>query len=360
MTATRRPAPSPGFVTTASDPLPRAEDRPFELARRLAPLAEDRERSARELVLATAHAVHEWTAAWPAEWSARDVGDELERGLAEWVRDQAWRGPCALFVDTLRATWRQLRERERDELQGAFAEEVGLWTWSTEDEFGVPEEHTVAWNGAPLARGRRLPLRREAARHAAATVRTGETILATGWSETLALALELAWKAGKRPHLLMGESLPFLDGRRMARAVVPEGVLVTLVYDAVLPSLVARADRVWAPAEGIGAREFSARAGTRALLEAARAREVDVELVTTSDKVLPCGELLLPSWCARTPELLWEDAIEGVTLELDCFEGVPLALTPEPITENGRERVADLALRAMRASAEPPCGALER
>ncbi|MBI5364245.1 MAG: hypothetical protein HZA53_13785 [Planctomycetes bacterium] len=360
MTATRRPAPSPGFVSTAADPLARAGERRSELAQRLAPLAEDRELSARELVLATAHEVHAWTAAWPAEWNELEVGDELERGLAEWMRDHAWRGPCAHFVDTLRATWREFRERGKDDLQGAFAEEVGLWTWSTEEDLGVPDEHAVAWNGAPLARGRRLPLRREAARHAAATVRTGETILVTGWSETLALAMELAWKAGKRPHLLMGESLPLLDGRRMARDVVPEGVLVTLVYDAVLPSLIARADRVWAPAEGIGAREFSARAGTRTLIEAARAREVDVELVTTSDKVLPCGELLLPSWCARTPELLWEDALEGVTLELDCFEAVPLALTPEPITENGRERVADLALRAMRASAEPPCGALER
>lgn len=55
-----------------------------------------------------------------------------------------------------------------------------------------------------------------------------------------------------------------------------------------------------------------------------------------------------------------EDAIEGVTLELDCYEPVPLELTPQPITEVGRERVADLSLRALRADTELPCGATDR
>ena len=45
-------------------------------------------------------------------------------------------------------------------------------------------------------------------------------------------ALEFAWQRGKAPHLLMSECLPLLDGRRMARRLVEEGVLVTLVYDA--------------------------------------------------------------------------------------------------------------------------------
>lgn len=357
MTALRRPASSAGLDSTDPAAPTAAPASPLGLASRLAPLAAERHASARELVLLTAREVREWVLAWPETCDPRELGRELERGLGEWERDQAWRGPCAAFLDTLRATWHA--HRAHADFQGLLAEELGLWLWSTEDEVVAHGEHAEPWNGEPLARGRRLPLRREAARHAAATVGKGETILATGWSETLALALEQAWRAGKRPRLFMGDSLPFLDARRMARRLVREGVLVTIVYDAVLPALVERADRVWAPAEGIGASEFSARAGTRHLLETARAREVPVELVTTSDKLLPCGELRLPTWCARMPELLWRDAIEGVTLELDCFEAVPLALTPEPITENGRESVAGLALRAMRASAEPVCAALE-
>ncbi|MBK7878718.1 MAG: hypothetical protein IPJ77_23925 [Planctomycetes bacterium] len=360
MTVTRRSALVSEPVSIAADPLPVQDGPTSDLAQRLGSWTEDRELCARDLVLATARELCDWTLDWPEEWDAARIGSELERGFAPWAADQAWRGPCAQFLDTLRRTWWGFRDLDRDELQGVFAEEVGLWLWSIEEGLEAFGEHDVAWNGEPLARGRRLPLRREAARHAADTLAKGDIVLATAWSETLALALELAWKAGKKPHLLMGESLPWLDGRRMARRVVPEGVRVTLVYDAALLRELERADRVWTPAEAVGARAFATRVGTRTLLEAARAREIPVDLVTTSDKLVPGGELALPRWCKRTPELLWDGALEGVTLELDCYEAVPLELTPEPITEAGRERVADLALRALRAEPESPCGAFDR
>ena len=360
MTVTRRSVPTAEPVSICDEPLPGSAAAASDLADRLQPWAEDRELCSRDLVLATAREVCDWTLDWPTDWDALRIGGELERGFSTWAADHAWRGPCAQFLDALRRTWWGYRDHGRDELQGIFAEEVGLWLWSIEEGLEAFGEHDVAWNGEPLSRGRRLPLRREAARHAAETLGKGEIVLVTAWSETLALALELAWKAGKKPHLLMGESLPWLDGRRMARRVVPEGVRVTLVYDAALPRELARADRVWTPAEAIGASAFTTRIGTRTLLEAAHAEQIPVELVTTSDKVVPGGALSLPRWCRRSPDLLWEDAIEGVTLELDCYEPVPLELTPQPITEVGRERVADLSLRALRADTELPCGATDR
>lgn len=327
-----------------------------ELAARLAGLAGERELDAREVVLATVREAYAWATEWPADWDAAQVARELEHGFADWIRAHAWRGPCAQLVDTLRRTWHAHAGRGRDDLQAIVVEELGLWSWSVEDGLAVLGEHDVAWNGEPLARGRRLPLRRAVAEHAAAELRRGETVLATSWSETLALALELAWRDGKRPKLLSGEGLPWLDGRRFARRLLAEGVPVRLCYDAALIAHVASADHIWLATEAIGAHEFLARVGTRELVEAAQREGVPVALLTASDELVPGGALALPAWSAEMPELLWEHAEEGVELELDWLAPLPLALVPELITEAGRESAAQLALRALHTEAAPPCG----
>lgn len=336
-----------------------AGDDSNELSGRLDALANDRELSSLDLVLATARALIDWTITWPTEWDGAQVGVELERGLAAWVRNQAWRGPCALFLHTLRRTWRDHHAHGRDHLQAVLAEEIGLWLWSVEEGLEEFDENGALWNGVPLARGRRLPLRRAAAEHAAAELRGNEIVMATAWSDTLARGLEVAWMDGKRPRLLINEGLPELDGRRMARRLVREGVLVTLVYDSALPTMIESADRIWLSTEAIGAREFLARVGTRLLIEEARRLSVPVTLVTTSDKLVPGGELEIPAWSKEREELLWDDPEEGVKLELAFHEAVPLDLVEHLITEVGQETPAQLALRALREELEPPCGALE-
>jgi hypothetical protein len=326
------------------------------LAERLAELAGERELDAREVVIATARETLEWATEWPADWDAARIARELEHGFAPWIRGHAWRGPCAQLVDTLRRTWHAHAGRGREDLQAIVVEELGLWLWSVEDGLAELGEHDVPWNGEPLARGRRLTQRRAVAEHAAAELRRGETVLATGFSDTVALALELAWRDGKRPTLVSGEGLPWLDGRRMARRLIAEGVRVRLCYDAALAAHVAGADRIWLATEAIGAHEFLARVGTRQLVEEAHREGVPVALLTASDELVPGGELALPPWCAEMPELLWEHAAEGVDLELDWLGALPLALVPELITEVGRESAASLALRALQTEAAPACG----
>src|SRR5262245_29333346 len=207
-----------------------------DLALLLEDFASAREHSWHDLVLGTARTLLHWTIAWPVEWDELQLGRELELGLHPWVEAQTWRGPCALFLHTLRRTWRDHHARGRDHLQAVLAEELGLWLWSVEEGLEEFDENTGSWNGAPLARGRRLPSRRAAAEHAAAELRAGEIVLATSWSDTVARGLETAWMDGKRPRLLIHEGLPELDGRRMARRLVREGVPVTLVFDSALPS----------------------------------------------------------------------------------------------------------------------------
>jgi len=351
MPAQRRPDTLSGPIQS---PLP-DETPSVDLDQRLDSLARDRERSTHELVADTALEVQAWCANWPSGWSNADVGVELERGLAAWSGQQGWRGAAARFVDALRRTWHAHAHREREELAAILVEESGLWAWSVEEGLEALGEFDSAWDGAPLSPGRRLLPPRLIAEHAARTLGHGEVVLASAWSETVALALELAWNDGKRPVLLIGEGLPFLDGRRMARRLVREGVRVQLVFDAALLDALPRADRVWLSTEAVGAGAFLARRGTCRLVEEARRQRVPVSLLAGSDTLVPGGGLELPAWMREDASLLWEDAHAGVELDLAFLERAPLALVPDWITEIGEETPARLALRALSTEAERRC-----
>ena len=70
-------------------------------------------------------------------------------------------------------------------------------------------------------------------------------------------------------------------------------------------------------------------------------------MVTTSDKLMPRGELSLPTYCASETWTLWEDAPEGVTVDAQAFEEVPHGLADAFFTEAGRESAAALCLRSL-------------
>ena len=139
--------------------------------------------------------------------------------------------------------------------------------------------------------------------------------------------------------------------RMWAMQPIP-GVRLTLVYDAALPGLLGRADRVWLGTEAIGAQAFLAAVGTRLLLQEAERLEVRSAVLATSDKLMPRGALAPPAWGARDGWLLWEDAPEGVRLESQPYEPVALDLPEFFITEHGAGSATDLALRALRTGSE--------
>jgi len=321
---------------------------------RLAEVALDRAATAQELVVETSRLVREWILEQDAEWGAGSTEDgaQLEAELAEWNTEQGWRGPCAVWLDSLRRAWHAARERRiAADVRSALAEEVGLWAWSTEDALVLSrlgEDGAAHWNGDPLATGRRMPPRADLALHAARAVDVGETILVTAYSETVALALETAWRMGKRPEALLAEGLPQLDGRRMAKRLIRAGVRVSLCYDAGLCAAVPRADRLWLSTEAIGTQSFLARVGTSQLVEECARQDVPVSVLATSDKLVPGGELRLPEWAARDTWLLWEDPPDGVRLESQFLELTAVDLPDAFVTELGTETIADLHLRALR------------
>jgi hypothetical protein len=321
------------------------------LRERLLEVASDRAAPANQVVLETARIFRDWILERPGE-RGRD-GAELEAELAPWCAEQAWRGSCAFYMDSVRRAWGLAAGGNSGRGAGdVLAAEMNCWL----REDGSASGNTP-WSGEPLAPGRRLPSRAALAERAGMEIERGENVLITSWSETLALALEAAWRAGRRPTVLIGEGLPNLDGRRMARRLARAGIPVTMVYDSAVLALIPRADRLWLATEAIGAGAFLARTGTRGLLEECARCEVPVRVLATSDKLVPGGDLLLPAWCESESWLLWEDAPEGVRLEAQIFEVVPIELAGGFLTEAGSETTSALHLRALRVEAAPPCGA---
>jgi hypothetical protein len=311
------------------------------LEQRMRGIARDRASTSRELVHEAARELADWLQGTPDVWDVSAAHRDLAAGLGELEATHAWRGPVALWLETLRATL-ALCEREGSCVRSTLAEELGLWLGG---ESG--DDAGLEWSGAPLDAGVRLAPRAACTAALLADLGPREIIVVHGYSETVALALEEAGERGLAPHAVLSECAPDLGGRRMAQRLQPKGLQMTLIFDSALHMAAHRADRVWVGCEAIGAQAFLARRGTRGLLEEARRSEVSTAVVATSDKLMPRGELSLPTYCAGETWTLWEDAPEGVSVDAQAFEEVQHGLADAFFTEAGRESAAALCLRSL-------------
>ena len=267
---------------------------------------------------------------------------ELTRELVTLTESQGWRGPFACWFDALDRTLAAgLAGEFQAPAREVLAEELGLW-------LGGHGAGTDEWNGEPLASGRRLPDRARCVEALLADLQRGEVIAVHGWSETVQMALEEVHGRGLAPEIVLSEGGPDLGGRRMARHLANAGAKVRLVYDTALFGVLQRADRMWLGTEAIGAEAFLGRVGTRALAQEARRLGVPCAILTTSDKLMPAGELRTPNWCEQATWLLWEHAPEGVRLDSQAFEAVPLDIPDHFATEHGLLNAAQLSLRSLR------------
>ena len=342
------------------------------LEARLRPLTDDRRASAEEQVRAVNEIVADWVEEKDRDWSWDDAARELEAGLAAWSVAHGWRGACALWLDALRRTWswgaRQTSSAQRSSAQqrviprAVFAEELGLWSQAGEE---VREDHPEFgdWNGEPLAPGRRMPLVSRIARNAAEALEADETILTSGYSATLALALERADELGKRASLLVGESRADDGGLRMAERLSERGIAVTIVRDAALVEALPRADRVWLASEAIGAAQMYAPIGAAALVLEAEREGVPVQILASAATLVPGGELVAvpDDWC-KSPEdaRLARELPPHARFEDAVVEELALDLPLEFLTEIGFEEPHELALRALRLERAPRCGQDQR
>ncbi|MFT5050339.1 MAG: hypothetical protein ACI8QZ_001740 [Chlamydiales bacterium] len=330
---------------------PRAQA-PARLSSALKPLVVDRASSAEALVREVVGLLMDWLS---------DHGQDLDwPGLQRsWATDirafresHGWRGPVAHLLETIDRLPRFARDgclnaAPRDVL----AEEMGLWADGYDPLPGL-EPNGGTWNGEPLASGCRLPDRADCARALIDDAQRGEIICVHGYSTTVVAVISAMQERGLKPQLVLSEGSPDLGGRRMARELVPLGVQIRICYDVALASELANADRVFIGTEAIGPECVLARVGTTTLFQEARRREVPTFVLATADKWMPRGEMMLPRWCEKDPWLLWESAPDGVELDSQAFERVPLSLVDFFATECGLESASQFSLRALRTGTD--------
>ena len=323
------------------------------LLERLRVLAQDRASSADRLLREACPIVDGWLATREEDWSVGAATSELAEGLADFERAHGWRAPVERWLRALRECLALYERASTAEtvapssllaeapLREVLAEELGLWlSGGLEEELASlaptsSERAQRVWSGRALDAGLRLPPREACALHAAPDIEEQERIAVHGYSETVALVLEELHGHGARPLVLLSEGGPDLGGRRMAHRLSQRGLDVTLAYDAALFAGLARCDRFWIGSEAVGEHSFLARVGTSALLDEARRQGVSCALFATSDKQRVAGEPELPQASARAEWLLWESPPEGVRVDSQPFELVPLAKLDQRVDEAG-------------------------
>ena len=346
MSSSERPTPTPPFRTLASARVGAPVRLTGTLEARLAPLSRDLASTAEELVVEASTLLLDWVEERGLEWSWDQAEQDLRRGLSALLDRHGWRAPVSHWHAALRALLGGAADRGGFDPgvtpRAALAAELGLWLASREE--GDAELFGGPWNGVPLAPGRRLPSREAAALQAGGDAQDPggfglgprETILVFGYSETVALALEAASRAGLRPRVLAALAGPLADGPRLARRLDGTGLRVTLTYDAALVQRISEGDRLWLGTEAFDGEGFLGRVGATLVCDAAEVAEVPVELIATSDKFLRGKRAAPPAWCERESRLVWDELPADVEVDSQAWERTPLALVRHLITERGR------------------------
>jgi len=175
-----------------------------------------------------------------------------------------------------------------------------------------------------------------------ATIVPADATLATvSASESVAAVLAAAQEAQKEVTVLLSESRPAREGLGFAARLASRGIAATLVVDAALPRLVARADIVLVGADTVSEDDFVNKVGTYSLALAAREAGVPVYVAALLDKFLPRALRGSPGPSGEDAGAFGE-APPGVRVEDHFLETVPLSLVRGIITERAIIGPSDL------------------
>jgi translation initiation factor 2B subunit (eIF-2B alpha/beta/delta family) len=168
----------------------------------------------------------------------------------------------------------------------------------------------------------------------ASFVSAGATIATLSASESVAAVLAAVLGERKKVTVLLSESRPAREGLDFAARLAGLGAAATLVVDAALPRLVARADIVLVGADTVSEDDFVNKAGTYPLALAAREAGVPFYVAALLDKFLPKALRLSPAPSGDAAGA-FGDGPPGVEVEDHSLETVPLSLVRGIITEGG-------------------------
>ncbi len=172
------------------------------------------------------------------------------------------------------------------------------------------------------------------AREAASLVPEGCLVGTYSRSRSVERTLLEARARGRHIRVLLSEARPALEGVALARSLAREGIESVLTADAMLPMLLGRARVLLLGADALTPTSLIHKAGTYALLLAAR------ELNLAAYVLSPRAKFVDPrpgtvDLAIHPPELLLPEPIPGVEAVNAPFEESPLALVRGVWTEGG-------------------------
>jgi len=185
--------------------------------------------------------------------------------------------------------------------------------------------------------------------------RGAELVPSSGWVATysrssLVERVLLATAARRRPlFVLLTESRPQLEGRELARKLAGAGVPCWLTVDAAGGLLLPQARAMLLGADAVLPKTFVNKAGTYALLLAARELNVPAYALAQRAKFVSSGAKLLELG-ERDPSPVWEEAPAGVSVRNLAFEESPLSLLRGVVVEDGVLPPGEAGIVASQAS----------
>lgn len=138
-------------------------------------------------------------------------------------------------------------------------------------------------------------------------------------------ALAVAQAAGRAPRVLVAESRPAREGRRLAAALAALGIPVWVVVDAALPLVLSQARQLWIGPDAVTELGVLNKVGSYAAALAAREHSVPLYALASRRKFLPASTGALKIVEMASAEV-WQDPPAGVRARNVYFELVPIAL----------------------------------
>ncbi len=240
----------------------------------------------------------------------------LQKSLLEWLREAQAVQPSMGLVHQL------------------AARALSVARTSLERELGVADARRELQASFDVERTDLAASRAAVARQATQLISERGTWIATlSSSSAVRDALLLAAEAGREPRVLIGESRPRLEGRRLAATLAERKIPAWTVADAALPMLLSQAGMVWLGADAVTDQGVLNKIGSYAAALAAREHSVPVYALASTRKFLPATTKALRI-VEMPPHEVWDKPPQGVRPRNVYFEVVPLPLFRGVVAED--------------------------
>ncbi len=179
--------------------------------------------------------------------------------------------------------------------------------------------------------------KREAAARAAETLSDGDSFVTHDYSSTVLEAVRRAAESGLELTACVTEARPRFLGRKAVREFADiDGVTPRLFVDSGMAHALEDADRVILGMTCLADDTYYNRVGTYPLVATAAELDIPVSVVGSSAKIVD-GFTFRNE--IRDAVEVTREPIEGVTVENPAYDGSPLALIDQVITEEGIQTV---------------------